>query len=155
LKNAYEEAKKGQTKNKKSGQGESEQRVSATCEQCGSEFTTSPAYFKKYGQNTFCKSCYVHTECAHCGTGLRLEHYIYNGLNGDPPLCVDCGQKETGDPWFWEGLSTGGKVGFSVGFFILAINVLLLISGAPSDFLAFPAVVLVGWMYLVGKGNID
>lgn len=149
LKNAYDKAQS------KSEQKKSRQRVLATCERCGSEFTTSPAYFKKYGQNTFCKSCYVHSECAHCGTGLRLEHFTYNELNEGPLLCDDCGKKEIGDPWFWEGLGTKGKVGFLIGSVILALNILLLVSGAPADFLAFPALILVVWMYLVGKGNLE
>jgi hypothetical protein len=128
--------------------------MSVSCTNCGSEFLIRPWYFRKFGDEPFCSDCLAHTECANCGTGLRLLYSRFNEFGGNPVFCTDCGATESQDSWFWDGLSIGEKIVFPVGVLLLLLNVWLLMNGASDDVLALPALVITGWIYIRGKRNI-
>ncbi|WP_380679166.1 DnaJ domain-containing protein [Salinigranum sp. GCM10025319] len=148
IKSAYDEIQKRQ-----SAEEDPRGNVSVSCTNCETTFSIQPEYVRKFGDEPFCSDCLVHTECATCGTGLRILHSKFNELGGNPVFCTNCGATESRSSWFWDGLSIGEKIVFPIAVCLLLFNLWLLMNGASDDILAFPALVVTGWVYLRGKRN--
>lgn len=133
-----------------------------TCANCDKRFEVDTRYFRKFGDDPFCRDCLIHTECQSCNRGLRLEPSRYQELGGDPVACTDCAQQSRAGSSerrsFWAGLTVGEKIVFPILLIaFLGLGGLALYvetnGGETSVPLLSGILILLYWTYRRGKKN--